>query len=64
MLSYGTINCSSKKQSAISLSSTEVEYIGAVNVTTQCLWLQGILGELGIESETSIIIYCENQSTI
>ena len=26
--------------------------------------LQGILGECGIESETSTVIYCDNQSTI
>ena len=35
-----------------------------MNVTTQCLWLQGILGEFWIKSETSTIIYCDNQCTI
>ena len=45
MLAEGPINWSSKKQSAIELSSTEAEYIGVVNAATQCLWLQGILGE-------------------
>ena len=52
MLTYAPIRFSSKKQSAISLSSTEVEYRGVVNATTQCLWLQRILGEFGIESKT------------
>ena len=42
---YGPIIWSSKKQSEISISSTEVEYRGDVIVATQCLWLQGILGE-------------------
>ena len=55
---------SSKKQSAIALSSTEAEYRGVVNATTQCLWLQGLLGECGFESEYSTTIYCDNQSTI
>ena len=64
MLAEGPISWSSKKQSAIALSSTEVEYRGVVNATTQCLWLQGILGECGFESEFSTIIYCENQRTI
>ena len=39
MLAEGPINWSSKKQSAIALSSTEAEYRGVVNATTQCLWL-------------------------
>ena len=64
MLSKGPIIWSSKKQSAIALSSTEAEYRGVVNASTQCLWLQGILGECGFESEFSNIIYCDNQSTI
>ena len=39
MLSEGPISYSSKKQSAIALSSTEAEYRGVVNAATQCLWL-------------------------
>ena len=58
------ISWSSKKQSAIALSSTEAEYRGVVNATTQCLWLQGLLGECGFELEYSTTIYCDNQSTI
>ena len=64
MLADGPIIWSSKKQSAIALSSTEAEYRGAVNAATQCLWLQGILGEFGIESHTSTVIYFDNMSTI
>ena len=64
MLVYGPISCSSKKQSAITLSSTKVEYRGVVNATTQCLWLQEILGECCFESYFSTIIYCENPKTI
>ena len=60
MLTDGPITWSSKKQSEISLSSTEVEYRGVVNTTTQCLWLHDILGEFGIEFETYTVIYCDN----
>ena len=49
MLVEGPISWSSKKQSAIALSATEAEYIGVVNAATQCLWLQGLLGECGFE---------------
>ena len=39
MLTEGPISWSSKKQSAIALSSIEAEYRGVVNAVTQCLWL-------------------------
>ena len=45
MLAEGPISWSSKKQSTRALSSIEAEYRGVVNAATQCLWLQGILGE-------------------
>ena len=64
MLTKGPISWSSNKQSAIALSSTEAEYRGVVSAATQCLWLQGLLGECGFESEYSSTIYYDNQSTI
>ena len=64
MIPEGPISWSRKKQSAIALSSTEAEYRGVVNAATQCLWLQGLLGECGFESEYSTTIYWDNQSTI
>ena len=39
MLAKGQIIWSSKKHSAIELSSTEEEYREVVNAATQCLWL-------------------------
>jgi hypothetical protein len=53
-----------KKQAAISLSSVEVEYRGVVNITIQAMWLQHFLTELGIQFHRSIIIWCDNQSTL
>ena len=47
MLPHGPICGLSKKQHTISLSLIEAEYKGTVNAATQCVWLQGILGELG-----------------
>ena len=38
MLFEGPISFSSKKQSAIALSSTKVEYRGVVNTSNRCLW--------------------------
>ena len=64
MLAEGPISWSSKKQSAIALSSTKEKYRGVINAATQCLWLQGILRECGFESKFSTIIYYDNHRTI
>jgi hypothetical protein len=55
---------SSKKQVVISLSSAEAEYRGVVNITIQAMWLQHFLTELGIQFHESIVIWCDNQSTL
>eukprot|EP00253_Pinus_taeda_P019102 PITA_19102 len=48
-LGSGPIYWSSKKQTAIALSSAEAEYKGVVNITIQALWLQHFLTELGVQ---------------
>ena len=60
MFGGGPIFWSIKKQAAIALYSTKVEYRGAVNACIQAGWLQGILEEFNIGSTTSIVIFCEN----
>ena len=64
MIAHGPICWSSKKHHTISLSPAEVEYRGAMNATTQCVWLQDILGELGFAFDSPTIIWCYNQSEI
>jgi hypothetical protein len=63
-LGFGPICWSSKKQATISLSSVEAEYRGVVNITIQAMWLQHFLTELGIQFHRSIVIWCDNQSTL
>jgi hypothetical protein len=48
----------------ISLSTTETEYRGVVNVSTQDVWLWGILSEFGIQYPLLIVIFCDNQGSI
>ena len=62
--SHGPICWSIKKKHTIFLSSAEAEYRRAVNATTQCVWLQGILGEFGVSLYLPNVISCENQSAI
>eukprot|EP00253_Pinus_taeda_P016659 PITA_16659 len=63
-LGSGPICWSSKKQAAIALSSADAEYRGVVNITIQDLWLQHFLTELGVQFRQSIVIWCDNQSTL
>jgi hypothetical protein len=55
---------SRKKQAAIALSSIKEEYKWVVNITIQSMWLQHFLTELGIQFHRSIVICCDNQSTL
>jgi hypothetical protein len=59
-LGSGPICWSRKKQDTISLSSSEEEYRGVVNITIQAMWLQHFLTELGIQFHRLIIIWCDN----
>jgi hypothetical protein len=63
-LGSGPICWLRKKQATIALSSTEAEYRGVVNITIQAMWLQHFLIELGIQFHWSIVIWCDNQSTL
>jgi hypothetical protein len=54
----------SKKQSSISLSSTEVEYIAAAECFTQVEWMKQTLQEIKITFEEPTIIHCDNTSAI
>eukprot|EP00253_Pinus_taeda_P033351 PITA_33351 len=48
-LGSGPITWDCKKQSAISLSSTEAEYCGAIEASKEALWLCQILPEFGFQ---------------
>ena len=64
MFGGGPIFWSSKKQAAITLSSAEAEYRGAVNACIQAVWLQGIISEFDFGSNLSTVLFCDNQSAI
>eukprot|EP00253_Pinus_taeda_P031054 PITA_31054 len=54
----------SKKQSSISLSTTECKYIAATDCCTQILWMKEALKDLDICTNQPITIYCDNTSAI
>jgi hypothetical protein len=53
----------SKKQTSISLSTTEAEYIVAGSCCTQLLWMKTLLWDYGFTQDT-MIINCDNTSAI
>eukprot|EP00253_Pinus_taeda_P005612 PITA_05612 len=63
-LGSGPITWACKKQAAISLSSGEAEYRGAVEASKEALWLRQILSEFGFEQQHPTTLWCDNQSAI
>ena len=53
-----------KKQSSISLSTAEAEYIVAGSCCTQVLWMKQTLTDIQVEYYETIPIYCDNISAI
>eukprot|EP00253_Pinus_taeda_P031783 PITA_31783 len=60
----GPITWACKKQGAISLSSAEAEYRGAVEPSKEALWLRQILSEFGFQQQHLTTLWCDNQSVI
>jgi hypothetical protein len=54
----------SKKQSSISLSIAEAEYIVAATCCTHVLWMKQTLTDIQVEYDEPIPIYCDNTSAI
>lgn len=64
LLSNGAISWSSRKQSIVTLSTTEAEFVAAAGCACQTVWMRGILEELGHLQQGSTTIMCDNSSTI
>ena len=63
-LARGTILWSSKKQSAITLSSTEAKYIAGTHAAKEAVWLGRLFAGLQQPSSFPIPLHIDNQSTI
>lgn len=64
MLTGGAVSCASKKQSIVTLSTTEAEYVAAAYGACQGVWPRNILGEIGAPQTEGTVFYCDNSSTI
>ena len=63
LLSGARISWSSQRQSVVSLSTAESEYITLAHGAREALWLQRMLNDLGVECD-GMPIFVDNQSAI
>ena len=60
----GVVPWSNKKQSIVSLSSTETKYKALCNATCEVVWLRRILEDIDKKQINPTILKCDNQNTI
>jgi hypothetical protein len=60
----GAIGWSSKLQTVVALSSTEAEYMAAVEAGKEILWMCNILSEFGYPMQGPSLLRIDNQSAI
>jgi hypothetical protein len=54
------VTWSARKQVTVPRSSTEAEYKVLANATAEVIWIQSILGELGVQLVRSLCLWCDN----
>lgn len=64
MLHGGTISWTCKKQTCVSLSSTEAEFVALCEAIKEALWIKYVLIDLNRKIDGTTIIYEDNQSCI
>src|SRR5258708_36659895 len=64
MLGGGIMSWSSKKQSAVALSSTEAEYIARGHAAKEAVWLRRLLSKLKQDTTEPTTIHINNQLSI
>jgi len=64
LISGGAVSWSSKKQTSITLLSTEAEYMAAAAAMKEAIWLRTFLTELNFSETHPITLRIDNQSAI
>ncbi|GKV28744.1 hypothetical protein SLEP1_g37756 [Rubroshorea leprosula] len=64
IMGTAAISWTSRKQSIVTLSTTEAEFVAATTCACQAIWLRKVLEELQVKQEGPMLIFCDNSSTI
>ena len=60
----GVVDWMSKRQSVVTLSTTEAELVAGVAAGKEICWIQNLLLELGYKSPAPALLYTDNQSAL
>ena len=60
----GAVSWSSKLQPVVALSTTEAEYIAAVEAGKEIVWMRNLLGELGYPVTMASSLFIDNESAV
>jgi hypothetical protein len=63
-LSGGAISWSSRRQSIVTLSTMQAEYIAAGDWSREAVWLRNLLQDLGSAQTGPTLLQCDNESAI
>ena len=63
-LAGGCVLWSSKKQPTVALSTAKAEYMAALNVTKEAIWLRILLTDMGFPLTQATTIHVDNQACI
>ena len=61
---YGTVNWSSKRQTLVTRSTAEAEYIALSRTAHEAVWMSRLLSQLFKLELTPVTIYCDSQAAI
>lgn len=64
ILNGGAVSWSSKRQSIVSLSTTESEYVAATEAAKEALWIRSLIGQVFAPLDGATTLFSDNQSAI